>query len=344
LLIPKFMNVRKKWTVSVKDYLTDNKRVKPTSSWTHKWVNSERGTEQFIDLGFDKRIFKNPKPIGLLNAILKMATNSSDIILDFFAGSGTTGDALMQLNAEENGNRKFILAQLPELIDPKNDKTAYDFVKNELKVKTPTIFDITKERLIRASKKIQEQNVDKPAKSEKIKCEGCGEDGEHCNSCKGEYTVKIEATEKKDLSNQDLGFKVFETIPIWEDYNFESEELEKQTSLFDESKLTKEDIKALLVTWKTYDGTSLTETIQETDLNGYTAHYSNEKLYLMDKGFTTKNLKVLLEKIDSDKSFNPSTIISFGYHFESKSLREISENIKSYANKKSIDIDFITRY
>ena len=64
----------------------------------------------------------------------------------------------------------------------------------------------------------------------------------------------------------------------------------------------------------------------------------------MDKGFTTKNLKVLLEKIDSDKSFNPSTIISFGYHFESKNLREISENIKSYANKKSIDIDFITRY
>lgn len=344
LLIPKFMNVRKKWTVSVKDYLTDNKRVKPTSSWTHKWVNSERGTEQFIDLGFDKRIFKNPKPIGLLNAILKMATNSSDIILDFFAGSGTTGDALMQLNAEENGNRKFILAQLPELIDPKNDKTAYDFVKNELKVKTPTIFEITKERLIRASKKIQEQNVDKPAKSEKIKCEGCGEDGEHCHSCKGEYTVKIEATKKKDLSNQDLGFKVFETIPIWEDYNFESEELEKQTSLFDESKLTQEDIKALLVTWKTYDNVPLTKTIQGTDLNGYEAHYSSEKLYLMDKGFTTRNLKVLLEKIDSDKSFNPTTIIAFGYHFESKNLREIGENIKSYANKKSIDIDFITRY
>jgi adenine-specific DNA-methyltransferase len=114
--------------------------------------------------------------------------------------------------------------------------------------------------------------------------------------------------------------------------------------LFDESKLTKEDIKALLITWKTYDGISLTETIQERDLNGYTAYYSSEKLYLMDKGFTTENLKVLLEKIDSDKGFNPTTIIAFGYHFESKSLREISENIKSYANKKSIDIVFITRY
>jgi len=214
----------------------------------------------------------------------------------------------MQLNAEDAGNRKFILAQLPELIDQKSNKTAYDFVKNELKVEIPTIFEITKERLIRASKKIQEER------------------------------------EGEDLSNQDLGFKIFETTPIWEDYNFESEELEKQTSLFDESKLTQEDIKALLVTWKTYDGVPLTKTIQETNLNTYIAHYSNEKLYLMDKGFTTENLKTLLEKIDSDKSFNPTTIIAFGYHFESKSLREISENIKSYANKKSIDIDFITRY
>jgi adenine-specific DNA-methyltransferase len=51
-----------------------------------------------------------------------------------------------------------------------------------------------------------------------------------------------------------------------------------------------------------------------------------------------------LEKIDTDKKFNPTSIICFGYHFESKNLRELSENVKSYANKKNIDIDFITRY
>ncbi len=54
-----------------------------------------------------------------------------------------------------------------------------------------------------------------------------------------------------------IKYKVFETLPIWEDYNFESEELEKQTTLFDESKLTKADLKALLFTWKTYDGVHL---------------------------------------------------------------------------------------
>jgi len=81
-----------------------------------------------------------------------------------------------------------------------------------------------------------------------------------------------------------------------------------------------------------------------TEYREYTAYYTNDKLYLINKGFKTENLKALLEKIDSDKKFNPTSIIAFGYHFESKNLREISENIKSYANKKNIDIDFITRY
>ena len=269
-------------------------------------ISTKSGTNEVQKL-IGAKVFSYPKPTQLLKFLMLILDNNS-ICLDFFAGSGSTGDAILQLNAEDGGKRKFILAQLPEPIDPKNNKTAYDFVKNELKVETPTIFEITKERLIRASKKIQEENKD------------------------------------KDLSNQNLGFKIFETMPIWEDYNFESEELEKQTSLFDEGKLTDEDIEALLVTWKTYDGVPLTQTIEETDLKGYTAHYSNEKLYLMGNSFTTSNLKILLEKIDSDKDFNPTTIIAFGYHFESKNLREIGENIKSYANKKSIDIDFITRY
>jgi adenine-specific DNA-methyltransferase len=210
----------------------------------------------------------------------------------------------MQLNAEDGGNRKFILVQLPEPIDSKKNKAAYDFVKDELKVE-PTVFEITKERLKRAAAKIKK--------------------------------------EKKDYKGN-LGFKIFETAPIWEDYDFEADELNNQTKLFDESKLTEEDLKALLTTWKTFDGISLTQELEPIDLGGYTAYYGNGKLYLMNKKFTTDNLKTLLEKIDSDKKFNPTSIITFGYHFDSKNLRELSENVKSYANKKNIDIDFITRY
>jgi adenine-specific DNA-methyltransferase len=73
-------------------------------------------------------------------------------------------------------------------------------------------------------------------------------------------------------------------------------------------------------------------------------YYGRGRLYLMDSGFDTRHLKSLLEKIDIDSEFNPVSIIVFGYHFESKVLREIAENVASYANKKKLDIDFITRY
>ncbi len=365
LTMPNGRKITAKWSCSQQTfdkYVLENKLVIPRdgegmprkkiylselsgqipNTWLDNIASNDEASKEIERLFGTNAIFSFPKPSKLIKHLLHISSNPDDIILDFFAGSGTTADAVMQLNAEDGGNRKFILVQLPENIDPKKNKTAYDFVKEELKVEVPTIFEITKERLIRASKKIQEESI-KPKIAENQKAiKGLESQLDIDNK---EEKIKQLKAEIKTLQNQDLGFKIFETMPIWEDYNFEADELDaQQMLLFDESKLTQEDIKALLVTWKTYDGVSLTQNIQETDLNGYTAYYSNGKLYLMDKGFETKNLKTLLEKIDSDKDFNPTTIIAFGYHFESKNLREISENIKSYANKKSIDIDFITRY
>jgi len=303
------------WKVYFKQYqYVDNNdkpliRKLPFKTLLIENYNNELGSKEIEKL-FAKKVFSYPKPVNLIKHLIKIATNKSEneIILDFFAGSGTTGDAVMQLNAEDGGNRKYILVQLPEEIDEKKNKTAYDFVKNELGVENPTIFDICKERLIRAGKKIKEENKD------------------------------------KDLSNVDFGFKIFETTPIWEDYNFEAEEFDPQQKLFDESKLTEEDLKTLLTTWKTYDGIPLTEDLKGIDLDRYKGYYFDNKLYLVNKGFTTKNLKKLLEEIDKNPDFNPAIIIAFGYNFESKALREIAENVKNYANKKQVDIDFIIRY
>lgn len=115
LLIPTYMNVRKKWTVMVKDYLTDEKIVKPTSVWDFKEVNSERGTETFIKhLGFNKNDFPNPKPVGTIERILSIATDKNSIILDSFAGSGTTAHAVLNLNKQDGGNRKFILIEMED--------------------------------------------------------------------------------------------------------------------------------------------------------------------------------------------------------------------------------------
>ncbi len=300
-------NKKGKWQVFTKIYMYDNnteRRIKPRSI-----LNNALTRDGSLDIKqlFKNDIFKYPKPTKLLKTIIDLIDTKNEIILDFFAGSGTTGDALMQLNSEDGGNRKFILVQLPEPIDQKKNKAAYEFIKNELKVETPTVFEITKERLIRARKKIIEN-------------------------------------EKLKIENFDFGFKIFETMPIWEDYDFEADEFSEELSLFDENKLTQDDLKALLITWKTYDGILLTENLKKIDLKNYTAYYAKNRLYLINRGFKTDNLKTLLEKIDSDKDFNPTAIIAFGYYFESKNLREIAENMKSFSNKKKLDIDFITRY
>lgn len=150
-LIPKYMPSRKVWGIMEKDFLKDRDLVKPTSSWTFKDVNSERGTEEFISLGFDKRIFPKPKPIGTIKRCLKLATMCEDIVFDFFSGSATTAHAVMQLNAEDGGNRKFIMVQLPEVTDEKSE--AY-------KAGYKTICEIGKERIRRAAKKIAQENPD----------------------------------------------------------------------------------------------------------------------------------------------------------------------------------------
>ena len=147
-LIPKFMPSRKVWGVMQKDYLEGRSLVKPTSSWTFKDVNSERGTEEFINLGFDKRIFPKPKPLGTIKRCFKLSTNFSDIILDFFSGSATTAHAVMQLNADDGGNRRFICVQLPE--PTQEDSEAF-------KAGYKNICEIGKERIRRAGEKIKEE-------------------------------------------------------------------------------------------------------------------------------------------------------------------------------------------
>lgn len=101
-------------------------------------------------------VFSYPKPQTLLKRIIEVSTQKDDIVMDFFAGSGTTAQAVMELNAEDGGNREFILVQIDQKIDEDKNKTAYDFCKNELGSQMPVISDITIERVNRAGEKIKE--------------------------------------------------------------------------------------------------------------------------------------------------------------------------------------------
>ncbi len=249
-----------------------------------------------------------PKPTRLIKHLIRLASNEGDLILDFFAGTGTSGDAVMQLNSESDIERHFILIQIPEVFFDVDKTSSYEELKNELGVEEPTIFEITQERLIRAAHKLCQE---KPV----------------------------------EVAGKDMGFKVFETMPLWEDYHHKAETLEEDTPVpFRGDLLGVDDLQALFITWKTYDGSPLTDAAVDYDLGGYLGKYVNDRLYLMDKNFTTDHLVTLLEKVESDPDFNPRSVIVFESNFQSKNLRELSESLKNFQNQKSLEIDFIMRF
>ena len=143
---------------------------------------TETGNDDIKSLFTDFNAFSYPKPISLVSHFVSIISSSNDIVLDFFAGSGTTGHAVMQLNAEDGGNRKFILCQIDEPI--KEDKPAYKFcIDNGL---PPVISSITIERLKRAGEKIAKEI-------------------EEGNSNTGLFDE-----DKKQVP--DIGFKVFDSV------------------------------------------------------------------------------------------------------------------------------------
>ena len=110
------------------------------------------GTREVREI-LDGKYFSFPKPVSLIKTIINQAKlENSDIVLDFFAGSSTTAHAVMQLNAEDGGNRKFIMVQIPEATDSKSEA---------FKAGYPTIAEISKERIRRAGAKIRQDNADK---------------------------------------------------------------------------------------------------------------------------------------------------------------------------------------
>ena len=124
-----------------------SKGLTPKSLWDDCGTATD-GTKEILDI-FGCRVFDTPKPTSFIKKILDLAAKGDAIILDFFSGSATTAHAVMQLNAEDGGNRKFIMVQLPEETDEKSE--AY-------KAGYKNICEIGKERIRRAGAKIKEEN------------------------------------------------------------------------------------------------------------------------------------------------------------------------------------------
>ena len=138
-----------KWNVYQKFYLEGRSKA-PGNLWTDVEGN-KKATRDIRNLSDTQKVFDFPKPVGVLQKAIKIGTDKDSIVLDFFSGSATTAQAVMQLNAEDRGNRKFIMVQLPE-------KTPEDSEAHKAGYKN--ICEIGKERIRRAGKKIKEEYPD----------------------------------------------------------------------------------------------------------------------------------------------------------------------------------------
>ncbi len=139
------------WQVYQKHYIGDGRE---SSDLWGSVAGNKKATKEVNEIFDNRKIFDHPKPIDVIQKVIRLATKQDDdsFILDFFSGSATTAHAVMQLNAEDNGNRKFIMVQIPEATDEKSE--AY-------KAGYKTIAEIGKERIRRAGNKIVEDNQDK---------------------------------------------------------------------------------------------------------------------------------------------------------------------------------------
>ncbi|MCT7947952.1 site-specific DNA-methyltransferase [Shewanella septentrionalis] len=259
------------------------------------WGSNEDGEEELRELLGHKGLMTFPKPKKLIQKLCLSLRDKNSIAMDFFAGSGTTGQAIMHLNSLDNGSRQFVNIQISE-------KTPLDSVASKAGYKT--IFDITKARITKAAEKIREENPD---------------------------------------FQGDLGFKIFETV---EDFRVEDDDKELSLmtmTMFDDVMLTDDQYHTLLTTWRLYDGCELTTPVQDIGLDNYTAHLCDNRLYMIASDFSSDALKALLLRLDTDKQFSPNKIVFFGKNFDSVKQMELNEALKSYANKKSLEIDLVGR-
>ncbi|MBX3037691.1 MAG: hypothetical protein KF758_12350 [Anaerolineales bacterium] len=149
ILVGKTVGTKNRFDIFEIDYLDkdgESKKLKPKSVWFGTDVSTDSATKTYRKL-MDKVDFKNPKPVPFIKDLIKYATDEEDIILDFFAGSATTGHAVLELNRDDEYNRRFILIQLPEPLDSEEPAAKLGF---------QTIADISKERIRRAINKMKE--------------------------------------------------------------------------------------------------------------------------------------------------------------------------------------------
>lgn len=296
-------------------YKQQKSLIKSSDEWDFKTE-----TAGFVYGEFDsKKLFSMPKNPAFIKMLLKMFGNNSATVLDFFAGSATTADAVMQLNAEDGGNRRYIMVQLDQpTFTTNSDGTEIPAKGAEAAYKAGYryIDQISRERIKRASAKILERNPSFP-----------NFDG----GFKHYQVVKPDQKLLEDLNTYDIETGTFmdgsgQINLIGEDY------FDDMLTPFSADYLGVEGgalaHETILTTWKLSDGYAVDKKEKYLDFAGYPAIQLDNRLYLIEQGWTEKQTKVLVNLLGR-RELEVQTIILYGYSFEMTALRELELALSS---------------
>lgn len=281
--------------------------------WDETGVITEQGSVELKKYDMAET-FDFPKPTYLVKKLLTLGSDRDSICIDFFSGSGTTADSVLNLNLLD-GFRKFIAVQLPLNLDeklektPQNDKPKVQKVIDFLEENgyPHTLDYVGFERILRASKKIKEDHPD---------------------------------------YNGDLGFKHYTLEEVREDTLDKMERFDPEAAFGDDTTLKDFGEDTVLRTWMVADGYGFTEDADVVDLAGYKAYAKGDHLYMIadDQYFTADSMVALMDKFNNEP-FSPQHIVLFGYSFGATNRVMLQTNLRTLKDgSKSLKVNLDVRY
>lgn len=327
--------------------IRDNKiiiKIRPEDERNERYLpfwaffSKEEGTAESAKIYFNKimnsrELFDTVKPMEVVKRLVFHASEHESIIADFFAGSGTTADAVMQLNAEDGGNRQFIMVQIDEPsyeLDGGGNKIARKGSETAFNAGYMSIDEISRDRIKRASQKIRdEQGLTLPENFD--------------GGFKHYRVVKPSQASINDLDSYDPKTGMF-IDARGNALAFSESGFDDMIQPFSSEGLGVEGnatgVDSILTTWMVQDGYKFDNEIKKLSLGGYDAYYiEDSRIYLIDSQWNSDNTRDLLNKIGKYE-LKVQTIVLYGYSFGLENIRELEIGLKQLPTR----VNLVKRY
>lgn len=299
-----------------KRYLKDvQDGLVPITLFSRKFAGDSSQAKKNLDSLFpeSKGMFSYSKPVQLIKRIIQIGSKPNSIILDCFAGTGTTAQAVMEQNIEDHGTRKFIMVQIPEKTFSINSgvKTPTDSGRVAFESGYESIDEISRERIKRAAAKLNNDEVlaISPSFDGSFK---------HYRVVQPSYT-SLEEINSFDSNTTSLFTNVLNS--------FSSEALHLPGEVTGEQ--------TILTTWLAKDGFGFNAKVNKKIIGEYTAYQVENQLYLISEGWSSESTKSLINQLGKHE-LDVQVVVLFGYSFNIAELRELENGLKQLDSSVSL--------